>query len=89
MLIDARHGLKSADTPALDLLGQAAVSHQLVLTKADQIKPAELEARIDEVKAALGKRAAAFPDVIATSARTGAGIAELRAAVARLVAERS
>jgi GTP-binding protein len=89
VLIDARHGLKDADIPALDLLGQAAVSHELVLTKADQIKPAELEARVDEVKGALAKRAAAFPDVIATSARTGAGIADLRAAVARLVTERS
>jgi GTP-binding protein len=89
VLIDARHGLKEADTPALDLLGQSAVSHQLVLTKADQVKPAELEARIAEIKAALGKRAAAFPDIIATSARSGAGIPELRAAVARLVAERS
>jgi GTP-binding protein len=89
VLIDARHGLKEADTPALDLLGQSAVSHQLVLTKADQVKPAELDARIAETKAALGKRAAAFPDIIATSARSGAGIPELRAAVARLVAERS
>ena len=89
VLIDARHGLKEADTPALDLLGQAAVSHQVVLTKADQVKPAELEARVGEVKAALAKRAAAFPDVIATSARSGAGIPELRAAVARLMAERS
>ena len=89
VLIDARHGLKEADTPALDLLGQAAVSHQVVLTKADQINPAELEARVDDVKAALAQRAAAFPDIIATSSRSGAGIPELRAAVARLVAERS
>ena len=88
LLIDARHGLKSADTPVLDLLGRSAVSHQLVLTKADQVKPAALEAGIAAVKAATAKRAAAFPDVIATSASSGAGIAELRAAIGRLVAER-
>src|SRR4029079_10670011 len=53
VLIDARHGLKDADQPALDALGETAVSHQIVLTKADQIKPAELEERMAAVEAAL------------------------------------
>jgi GTP-binding protein len=88
VLIDARHGLKDSDKPALDLLGEAAVSHQIVLTKADQIKPAELTERIADIEAALARRPAAFPQVIATSARTGDGIPELRAAIARLKAER-
>ena len=89
VLIDARHGLKDADLPALDALGEAAVSHQIVLTKADQVTPAELAARVAAIEAALTKRPAAFPRVLATSARTGDGIAELRAAVARLKAERA
>ena len=88
VLIDARHGLKDTDVPALDALGEAAVSHQIVLTKCDQVKPAELAERIAAIQAALSKRPAAFPDVLPTSARTGAGIAELRAAIARLKAER-
>ena len=88
VLIDARHGLKDTDAPALDVLGEAAVSHQIVLTKADRITPAELAARIAATETALAKRPAAFPQVLATSARTGAGIAELRAAIARLLAER-
>ena len=88
VLIDARHGLKDTDAPTLDALGQAAVSHQIVLTKADALPKAELAGRIAEVEAALAKRAAAFPTVLATSARDGTGIAELRAAVARLLAER-
>jgi GTP-binding protein len=88
VLVDARHGLKDADRPALDLLGEAAVSHQIVLTKADQVKPAELAERIAAVETALRQRPAAFPQVLATSARTGAGIPELRAAIARLKAER-
>jgi GTP-binding protein len=88
VLIDARHGLKDTDTPALDALGEAAVSHQIVLTKCDRAKPAELAARIAEIEAALRKRPAAFPQVLPTSARTGTGIAELRAAIARLKAER-
>jgi GTP-binding protein len=88
VLVDARHGLKSTDDPALDALGQAAVSHQIVLTKCDEMKPADLAARIAEVEAALAKRPAAFPAVIATSSRNGTGIPELRAAIARLLAER-
>ena len=88
VLVDARHGLKSADDPALDALGQAAVSHQVVLTKCDELKPSELERRIIEVEAALAKRPAAFPTVLATSSRDGSGIPELRAAMARLLAER-
>jgi len=89
LLIDARHGLKTADDAILDTLGQAAVSHEIVLTKCDQISDAALAERAGAVKAAMRKRPAAFPDLIATSARTGAGIAQLRAAIARLLAERS
>ena len=88
VLVDARHGLKDADDPMFDALGQAAVSHQIVLTKSDAVKPAELAQRIAEVEATLGKRPAAFPTVLVTSAHDGTGIAELRAAIARLLAER-
>jgi GTP-binding protein len=87
VLIDARHGLKAADDGVLGTLGEAAVSHQIVLTKADQVKPDELAARVSDTEAALRRRPAAFPDVLVTSARTGAGIPDLRAAVARLLEE--
>jgi GTP-binding protein len=89
VLIDARHGLKDTDAPVLDTLDQAAVSYAVVLTKGDQLKAAALEARRAEVAAALKGRAAAFPEVIATSSRDGAGIAELRAAVVRLARQRA
>jgi GTP-binding protein len=88
VLVDARHGLKAADTEVLDLLDEAAVSYEIVLTKADEVKPAALDATIAAVTAAVRKRPAAYPDVLATSARTGAGIADLRAAVVRLMAEK-
>jgi GTP-binding protein len=88
VLIDARHGLKTADAVIFDTLGQAAVSYQIVLTKCDQVGEAELAERAEAVKAATRKRPAAFPDIIATSARTGAGIPALRGAIARLVHER-
>ncbi len=88
VLIDARHGLKKTDDPSLDVLGESAVSHQIVLTKADQVKASELRECIAETEEALKKRPAAFPQVIATSSREGTGIPELRAAIAKLKVER-
>ncbi len=88
VLIDARHGLKDTDAPSLDVLGESAVSHQIVLTKADQVTQADLATRIAETEAALTKRPAAYPRVIATSSRKGDGLPELRAAIAKLKAER-
>src|SRR3954463_10190902 len=70
VLIDARHGLKDTDGEVFDTLGAAAVSHQIVLTKADQVTPKELEGRVADVKAALARRAAAFPEVLSTAAHT-------------------
>lgn len=89
LLVDARHGLKEIDRSILDTLSEAAVSHQIVLTKCDQIGASELTEGMAAAAAAIRKRPAAFPDLLATSAKSGAGIAQLRAAVARLLAERS
>ncbi len=88
VLIDARHGIKDVDSDVLNTLDKSAVSYQVVLTKADHIKPAELEARTAAIAAALSKHPAAFPEVLATSSRTGAGMPELRAAMIRLLEER-
>jgi len=88
VLIDSRHGLKEVDHEVLKTLDRSAVSYQVVLTKIDQIKPAELEARISETRDALSRHPAAFPEVVATSSQTGAGMPELRAAMARLLEER-
>jgi GTP-binding protein len=88
VLIDARHGLKDADEGVLKALDVAAVSYQIVLTKADQVKAADLEKRVADTAAALAKRPAAFPDILVTSARAGSGMVELRAAIARLFKER-
>jgi GTP-binding protein len=88
LLVDSRHGLKPADQAILDTLSQAAVSHQVVLTKCDEIGEAARAQRAATVKTAIAKRPAAFPELIATSARHGQGIERLRAAIARLLAER-
>jgi GTP-binding protein len=89
VLIDARHGLKDVDLDVLKTLDKSAVSYQLVLTKADQVKPAELTAKIAETAAALTKHPAAFPHVLATSSHSGTGMPELRAAMVRLLEERA
>ena len=89
VLVDARHGLKDVDLDVLKTLDKSAVSYQLVLTKADQVKPSELEETLAATVTALAKHPAAFPDVLVTSSRTGAGMAELRAAMMRLLGERS
>ena len=82
LLIDARHGLKDVDTEALDTFDVAAVSYQIVLTKADKLKASEVEAVTAKTLAAIAKRPAAFPRVLATSAEKGWGIPELRAEIA-------
>lgn len=82
LLIDARHGLKDSDAEALTALDKSAVSYQIVLTKADKLKAADAESRIVETLAGIAKRPAAFPRLVATSAETGQGLAELRAEIA-------
>jgi GTP-binding protein len=88
VLVDGRHGLKESDQETMRLLDAAAVSYAIVLTKGDEVKAAEKSARIAATLEALRKHVAAFPEVMLTSARTGEGIADLRAHIARLLAER-
>ncbi len=87
VLVDARRGLTSADDTVFETLDAAAVSYQIVLTKADEVKSQALDACLEATKAALAKRPAAFPDILVTSARAASGIPELRAAIARLLAQ--
>ena len=84
VLVDGRHGLKESDQETMRLLDAAAVSYAVVLTKGDEVKAAEKSARIAATLEALRKHVAAYPEVMLTSARTGEGIADLRAHIARL-----
>ena len=88
LLIDGRHGAKPIDIEMLDFLDRSAMSYQIVLTKRDEVKVAEQERRLAATLALVNKRPAAFPEAIFTSARSGDGVAELRAAIARLLVER-
>ena len=89
LLIDARHGLKDSDAGVLATLDQAAVNYQLVLTKSDEVKEADRVSLIAALMPAIAEHPAAFPQPLVTSARTGAGLPELRSAIALLLAERA
>ena len=88
VLIDGRHGVKDSDREMFRLLDASAQSYQIVLTKLDEVKKSDVEARIAGTLDALAKHPAAYPGVIFTSSKTGAGIEELRASFARTLAER-
>lgn len=81
LLIDARHGLKAVDEEPMAAFDKAAVSYQIILTKADKLKPSEVEAVQRRTEAAIIKRPAAFPRVLATSSEKGFGLPELRAEI--------
>jgi GTP-binding protein len=88
VLVDGRHGLMESDQETMRLLDAAAVSYAIVLTKGDEVKAALKSARIAATLESVSKRVAAYPEVMFTSAGTGEGIADLRAHIARLIAER-
>jgi GTP-binding protein len=84
LLLDARIELKAADLAVVELLDRAAVTYHVVLTKTDAVKPSALSRKLDEVGALARRHPAAHMEVLATSSETGAGIAELRAALAEV-----
>ncbi len=85
VLVDARHGPKANDLSVMNELDKAAVSYQVVLTKADKPSARELDTAIEATRKAIAKRPAAHPDIIVTSSETKAGIPELRAAIAAFI----
>jgi GTP-binding protein len=82
LLLDARHGIKDTDRPLLQLCDEAALSYQVVLTKADKLGTAALTESAESVAAELARHGAAHPEIHLTSAQSGLGIAALRASLA-------
>lgn len=82
LLVDSRHGLKAVDDEIMGLLDRAAVTFQVVMTKADKPGSRDLEAAIRQVAATLAKHPAAYPEIIVTSSETGRGLPTLRAEIA-------
>jgi GTP-binding protein len=86
LLIDARHGIKATDRPLMTMLDEAAVSFQIVLTKADKVRPNALATLLAAIAKELAAHVAAHPIIHITSAHDASGVAELRAALAALAA---
>lgn len=82
VLIDARHGVKDPDEEIMGELDRAAVTFQAVLTKADKLKPGELDTVLGQVRGRLGKHPAAYPGIVVTSSAKGEGVDTLRAVIA-------
>ncbi len=81
ILIDARHGLKEIDTELMTMLNSAAVSYRIVLTKTDKVKNQDLEKTMKNIERELKKHAAAYPEILQTSAAKSYGLEELRATI--------
>jgi len=88
LLIDGRHGLKDSDKTLMAMLDEAAVVYQIVLTKCDKLTDTALAKRREEIHNALAAHAAAYPEIVATSARAGTGVDNLRAGLAALAEPR-
>jgi GTP-binding protein len=84
VLVDARHGFKPVDREIMTLMDESAVNYQVVLTKADKVKPGPLASLREDMAAELGGHVAAHPDILTTSAADGTGVGELRAALSEL-----
>jgi GTP-binding protein len=84
VLIDTRHGIKAVDDEIMTLLDQSAVTFQVVMTKADKVKEAERDKILAQVRKALSKHPAAYPELLMTSSEKGWGIENLRALIAGL-----
>ena len=85
VLIDHRHGIKKVDEDILKLLDTSAVTFQCVVTKADKIKDKERDPILRQIREALSKHPAAYPEIIVTSSEKGWGIDTLRSTIATLV----
>ena len=84
VLIDTRHGIKAVDDEIMTMLDQSAVTFQVVMTKADKVKEAERDKILAQVRKALSKHPAAYPELLMTSSEKGWGIENLRALIAGL-----
>ena len=89
LLIDGRRGIGPGDSEIMTLLDASAVSWAVVITKADKLKPAALEAVCNATRSRITTHVAAFPDLFVTSAEAATGIAELRAHLGALALPRS
>mgnify|MGYP002712475740 FL=1 len=87
LLVDARHGFKASDHDLMDMLDEAGVAYQIILTKIDKVKRAQVDDTAQKVEKEIKTRAAAHPFLFRTSSQTGQGVPEVRALLSELALE--
>lgn len=87
LLIDARHGINGVDLDMMEMLDTSAVAYQVVLTKTDKISAAAVAKVLANTAQKIKKHAAAWPDILTSSAEKMQGIEFLRAAILNTIRE--
>lgn len=89
VLVDSRHGLKPSDVDMMALLNAAGLPYQVILTKTDASSGHEMHRALDSIMAHLMRRGGGLncglPLVHTVSAKTGAGLEDLKDAVAEMM----
>ena len=79
LLIDVRHGIKDVDENIMKMLDKAAVSYQIILTKADKVSGTEANKILSETMEIGKKHVACYPEIILTSSDNKMNIDQVRA----------
>ncbi|MGN1062957.1 MAG: ribosome biogenesis GTP-binding protein YihA/YsxC [Alphaproteobacteria bacterium] len=85
LLIDARHGIKPVDEKIMKMLDGAAVTYQIILTKADKITQKQAEDILQQTQALGEKHVACYPQVLLTSSEKNINIDAVRAEFVKVI----
>ena len=85
LLIDVRHGIKAVDENIMKMLDKAAVSYQIILTKADKVSKSEAQNMLQTVSEIAKKHVACYPEIILTSSEKNINIDLVRAEFVKIL----
>lgn len=85
VLIDSRHSPHTIDVEFVQWLQGTQVPLALIFTKADKLKPSQIQKNIDEFLAATGGWAGDEPPIFTTSAKTKSGRREVLDFIGRIL----
>lgn len=85
LLIDSRHGLKENDEEMMNILDSRGILYQIILTKIDEIKPIELQVKVENMNDTFKKHPALFNEVLFASSKENLGISQIRETIFDIV----
>lgn len=85
LLIDSRHSIKENDEEMMSILDASGILYQIILTKIDEIKPQELEIKVQNITATFKKHPALYNEVLFASSKTNLGINQIRETIYDLI----